>query len=133
MTCENKTILLVDDDVDFLAQMRVQLEAAGYQVITAAGRGEALDLLKSDDRKPDAAVVDLMMEEVDDGFALCHQIKRIDERIGVIMVTGVTSETGMAFDAATSEERSWVKADAVLAKPVRFEQLQRELGRVLEV
>jgi CheY-like chemotaxis protein len=133
MTCENKTILLVDDDVDFLAQMRVQLEAAGYQVITAAGRGEALDLLKSDDRKPDAAVVDLMMEEVDDGFALCHQIKRIDETIGVIMVTGVTSETGMAFDAATSEERSWVKADAVLAKPVRFEQLQRELGRVLEV
>ena len=41
----------------------------------------------------------------------------------VILVTAVASETGLDFDAATAEERGWIKADAVLDKPVRFEQL----------
>ncbi|MFP4355492.1 MAG: response regulator transcription factor [Phycisphaerae bacterium] len=132
MTDPNKTILLVDDDEDFLTQMQVQLTAAGYHVDTAGGRKEALERIE-DGNKYDLAIVDLMMQEVDDGFALCHQIKRIDPAIPVIMVTAVTAETGMAFDASTSEERSWVKADAVLAKPVRFEQLEREIGRLLEV
>ena len=127
----NKKILLVDDDVDFLHQMQVQLQAAGYDVTTADGREDALD--KLDAAGPDVAVVDLMMQEVDDGFALCHQLKRRRGDLPVIMVTAVTSETGMAFDASTSEERSWVKADAVLAKPVRLEQLQREIDRLLEV
>ncbi len=48
----------------------------------------------------------------------------------VVLVTAVTSETGLEFDAATDEERSWVKADALLAKPVRFEQLKREIERL---
>ena len=32
------TVLVVDDDPDFLQQMRLQLEAAGFQVVTADGR-----------------------------------------------------------------------------------------------
>ncbi len=38
----------------------------------------------------------------------------------------------MDFDAATDEERSWIKADAMLAKPIRFEQLKREIDRLLK-
>ena len=30
---------------------------------------------------------------------------------------------------ATDEERSWIQADALLAKPIRFEQLKREIDR----
>jgi hypothetical protein len=48
------------------------------------------------------------------------------------LVTAVTSETGLEFDAATEEERSWVKADAMLAKPLRFEQLLAELRQLLK-
>ena len=73
--------------------------------------------------RPDLAIVDLMMEYKDSGFALCYHIKKKDPSIPVILVTAVTSETGLEFDAATEEERSWVKADAMLAKPLRFEQL----------
>ena len=31
---------------------------------------------------------------------------------------------------ATEEERSWIKADALLAKPIRFEQLKAEIDRL---
>lgn len=126
-----KTILVVDDDVDFLTQQRLQLEAAGYKVLTAEGQNKANAILAT--TRPDLAIVDLMMENMDGGFTLCHEIKKKDASIPVILVTAVASETGMEFDAATEEERSWVKADAMLAKPVRFEQLRREMERLLNI
>ncbi len=124
----SKRILLVDDDPDYLLSMEMQLKGAGYDVVTAEGVAAAKDKLATE--RPDAAIVDLMMEETDGGFALCHHIKRQDDSIPVIMVTAVTSETGLDFSAASGGS-SWVKADAMLAKPVRFEQLQRELDRLL--
>jgi CheY-like chemotaxis protein len=77
------------------------------------------------------AVIDLMMEEMDAGFTLCREIKKTYPGCPVVICTGVANETGMAFDAATEEERAWVKADALLDKPVRFEQLQREIERLI--
>jgi len=129
MTTETKTILLVDDDEDFLFQEQVQLQALGYQVLLAHSRAEAERVLASN--TPDLAIVDLMMEETDAGFTLCYHIKKKHKAMPVILCTAVTSETGMEFDASTHEEQSWVKADAMLAKPVRFEQLKREIDRLM--
>jgi CheY-like chemotaxis protein len=126
----NKTILVVDDDVDFLTQHKLYLETLGYSVVTAQSQRQAEEFLKT--QRPDLAMVDLMMEHVDGGFALCYHIKKIDAAIPVILVTAVTSETGLEFDASTQEERSWVKADVMLAKPVRFDQLKREIERLLK-
>lgn len=129
MATDTKTVMLVDDDPDFLFQEKVQLEAAGFATVTASSVEEAEGVLA--EHKPDIAVVDVMMQNTDDGFVLCHKIKKVDASIPVILVTSVTSETGIDFDAATDEERSWVKADAFLAKPVRIEQLQKEIDRLL--
>lgn len=46
-------------------------------------------------------------------------------------MTSVTPETGLDFDAATEEERSWIKADVRLGKPVSFETVYREIQRLL--
>jgi CheY-like chemotaxis protein len=124
------TILVVDDDPDFLEQMKVQLEAAGFRVLPAGGEREAEAVLAREN--VDLAVVDLMLENADGGFSLCHHIKKRGPRTPVVLVTAVTAETGLEFDAATEEERSWVKADVFLAKPVRFEQLVREIHRLLK-
>ena len=125
----SKTILLADDDADFLEIEKTFLEAQGFQVLTAESEKQAEELLA---KSPvDLAIVDLMMEHVDGGFALCHHIKKKNPNIPVILVTAVASETALEFDAATQEERSWVKADSMLAKPVRFEQLRREIDRLL--
>jgi CheY-like chemotaxis protein len=125
-----KTVLLVDDDVDFLTQMELQLQAAGYRVLTAGSVGAAQEVL--DDCRPDVAVLDLMMENLDDGFVLAHRIKSGEQPMPVILVTAVTSETGFQFDTDSDEARSWIKADAMLNKPVRLEQLQREIKRLTE-
>jgi CheY-like chemotaxis protein len=64
---------------------------------------------------------------------LCHHIRKQDPSIPVILVTSVNSETGMDFDMATGEDREWIKADALLAKPIRFEQLLGEIDRLLAI
>lgn len=123
------TILIVDDDPDFRFQERVQLEACGFTVVEAETEPRAREILQNN--PPDLAIVDLMLEHMDDGFTLCHFIKSKCQNIPVIMVSAVTSETGIGFDASTREERSWIKADAFLTKPLRFEQLVREIKRLM--
>lgn len=125
-----KRILLVDDDPDFLYQLNLQLTEAGFDVTTAGSKQEADELLTKN--RPDLAIVDLMMEHLDAGFTLCHNIKKLDKAIPVIILTGVAHETGLDFNVTTDEEWSWVEADAILAKPIRFEQLQREIARLLK-
>jgi CheY-like chemotaxis protein len=122
-------ILLVDDDEDFLFQHRVQLENAGFAVTTANTRAAAEEQAAA--IIPDLAILDLMMEQHDDGFVLSHHLKRRFPRLPVILVTAVTSETGLVFDPASPAERAWIGADAVLAKPIRFEQLRQEIDRLL--
>jgi len=123
-------ILLVDDDEDFLYQHKIQLEHAGYRVTTATTRAEAEALAAV--VHPDLAILDLMMEQHDDGFVLSHHLKRLLPGLPVILVTAVTAETGLIFSPATGAERAWVGADALLAKPIRFEQLKREVERLLQ-
>lgn len=130
-TLTNKTVLLVDDDPDFLYQQRRQLEAVGLTVIAAENEKQAEEILAT--ARPDLAVVDLMMENVDGGFTLCYHIKKKDPTIPVILVTSVNNETGLHFDAADPEQQSWIKADAFLSKPIRFEQLKKEVDRLLGV
>jgi len=126
---KKRTVLLVDDDVDYLFQMKLQFENGGYSVVTAESSKSGMEELTR--VKPDIAVIDLMMEDTDSGFTLAHKIKSLDTNIPVIMVTAVTSETGILLDKASSGSRDWIKADAVLAKPVRFEQLKREIEKLL--
>ncbi len=121
------SVLLVDDDVDFLLQMEVLLKANEFNVTTASSQKQAEEALNV--IHPDIAVVDLMMEHADGGFALCYHIKKRFPGTPVIIVTAVSSETGIEFDASTQEEKSWVRADAMLTKPVRLEQLLAEIDR----
>jgi CheY-like chemotaxis protein len=59
-------------------------------------------------------------------------MKRIYPDMPVIILTAVTAATGLDFHARSDEARSWVKADALLDKPVRFEQLKEEVQRLLQ-
>jgi CheY-like chemotaxis protein len=128
MTTTGKKVLLVDDDDDFLMQHKLLLEAEGYAVAPAGGRRQAEALFAAE--RPDIAVIDVMMEEADGGFILAHHIKQHNPNCPVIMVTSVSYETGIEFTVAPKEVNSWIKADAILAKPVSAEQLIGEIKRL---
>ncbi len=124
-----KRILVVDDDPDITEQLSLLLTGEGYEVKAAGGQEEAEQVLMT--FRPDVAVVDLIMEEHDSGFILCHEIKKLYPGTPVVLLTSVKAATGISFAAATPEQQSWVKADRLLDKPVRAEQLKNELQRLL--
>ena len=126
---DTKKILVADDDPDVVEQLSLLLTAQGYEVHAAGGQKEAEELLLS--VRPDLAIIDLMMEEMDSGFVLCHNLKRLYPETPVILLTAVTAATGLSFDVRSPEAQAWVKADKILDKPVRPEQLRAEVRRLL--
>ena len=114
-----KKILIVDDDPDLLDQLELELKKDQYDVVQAGSQVEAEDTLLK--LKPDLAVIDLMMEEMDSGFVLCREIKKMYPGTPVIILTAVTATTGMSFSARSPEERAWINADLMIDKPARHE------------
>ncbi|MBN1656104.1 MAG: response regulator [Deltaproteobacteria bacterium] len=125
----SKKVLVVEDDPDCLDQVSLLLERAGFEVIRAQGRAQGEEALMR--TRPDLAVLDLMMEEMDSGFVLCHEIKRLYPNTPVIVLTAVGSETGMDFKTTAGDAQSWIKAEVMLDKPVRPEQLDAAIKKLL--
>lgn len=131
MASARKTILIVDDDADYLFQLKFQVEKMGFDVVTAESQREAENILKN--IKPDLAILDLMMENEDSGFILSYKLKRMYPDIPVIIATAVSAETGMSFGISSEQERQWIKADLYLEKGIRPDQLHREILKLLKV
>jgi DNA-binding response OmpR family regulator len=124
-----KKILIVDDDPDILDQVTLILSKDGYDVETADSTADAEEKLLS--RQPDLAILDLMMDERDAGFVLCHRIKKLYPATPVIMMTAVKAATGMSFAADSAKQKGWIKVDQLLDKPVRPETLRATVKRLL--
>ena len=129
--CTKKTkILLVDDDIDIRNQMELWLSEAGYEVISAGTQSEAEKIMEK--IAFDAAVLDLMLEYKDSGFVLAYKIKKQNPNTPVFIVTAANKETGLNFSVNDGFERTWIKADAVLNKGIRPEQLAGLIKTALE-
>lgn len=128
---DRKNILVVDDDIDILEQVGFVLASEGWNIIRAQGQKEGEEALLT--TVPDLAVLDLMMENMDSGFVLCHHVKRLYPDTPVILLTAVKAQTGLDFHPQSDEAASWVKADVVLDKPVRPEQLKAEARRLMKI
>ena len=71
-TTGRQRILIVDDDPRIVRFIRVKLTASGYQVFTAAGGEEALDVVR--DSRPDIMILDIIMPGMD-GFKVLQQVR----------------------------------------------------------
>ena len=130
MRAGNVTILIVDDDQDYLYQLQIKIQNFGYQTITAESQKEAEELIEK--VKPDLAILDLMMENEDSGFILCYKMKKKYPDLPIIIASGVTAETGISFDINDENNRKWTKADCFLDKGIRTEKLKEAIDRLLE-
>lgn len=126
-----KTILIVDDDPDYMFQMKMKVEIFGFEVVTADSQREAEKIIET--FRPDLAIFDLMMENEDSGFILSYKIKKKYPDVPVILATAVTAETGMSFDLNEENHNSWIKADLLLDKGIRTDQLEMEIKKLLKL
>ncbi|NQU43772.1 response regulator [bacterium] len=113
------TILYIDDDQDYLDNMRMILEANGYQMQEALSAEEGLRVFK--ECKPDLVIVDLMMEEVDAGTSFVKEIKAMGANVPIFMLSSVGQEL--------SQEVSYTDLglDGVFQKPINPTTLLKTL------
>jgi DNA-binding NtrC family response regulator len=77
-------VLLIDDEQDFLDVMSVEMQAWGYEVVTALDGKAAMDILKKEN--PDTVIIDYLMPEMD-GITLLKEIRTVNKDIPAIMFT----------------------------------------------
>ena len=117
---KQKTILVIEDDLDVLSVIVKHLEHAGYQVITAIDGLEGLKQLKSGGY--DLVLTDIVMPYVS-GTGVVTALKEQNPKIPVIAMTGYGQEP-----ETVAMER---KADLVLSKPVKMSHLKKHILKLL--
>jgi len=82
-------IMVVDDDASVSSLIKDFFTKKGYEVITADNGQEALD--KFSKERPLIILLDVRLTGMD-GLLILKRIREIDDKVGVIMVTGVKDE-----------------------------------------
>jgi sugar-specific transcriptional regulator TrmB len=113
---KQSTILVVDDDPDAVNIFADYLEIKGVSTVERCTDGKkAIEIFKK--IRPDAVFLDIMMPDFD-GFYVLEQIRKIDPKAKIIMVTADKS-------SATNKKLHKVKPTDVIYKPYDIEQITR--------
>lgn len=107
-----KRVLVVDDEPQILRVLRRNLEARGYEVMTATDGEEALDLAA--EKEPDVVLLDLIMPRTD-GLTFIRRFREWSQT--PIIVLSVRGEE------ATKVEALDLGADDYVTKPFGLQEL----------
>jgi len=105
-------ILIVDDDPDMVEAGRIVLEREGHTVESASNIVDGLKVLEESD--PDLLILDVMMEESDDGLLFARQVRRRGHNLPILMLTSVNRAMGLNID----KDEEIVPVDEFVEKPV---------------
>jgi DNA-binding response OmpR family regulator len=104
-------IAIIDDDPDIVEAISTLLSSKKYEVVTASHVDTALALVDSE--KPDLILLDVMMDEPDDGFYLANKFRQKGIKTPVILLTSVSKALGFNFGAGQT-----LPIDDFIEKPV---------------
>jgi len=127
MVHEFNTVLIIDDERDTLALLRLALKSAQYQVLIAASWGEVGERIKEiyqAGRDIDVIVLDLMMPDRS-GFDILSSLD--DELYPMPHVVILTAVTGFAKQVKARE----LGASRYLTKPTTPKKLIETIEAVL--
>jgi two-component system, OmpR family, alkaline phosphatase synthesis response regulator PhoP len=124
-----KTVLIIDDDRDFVTAIESLLQYSGYQVRSAFDGREGLRLAKT--IQPDLILLDVMMTERTEGFFMLQEARRIPElsQTPVIVISSIYADQPIF---RVSPEAGWLPANLFLPKPVDPARLLAEVRRLTE-
>ena len=108
-----QTILIVEDEKRVADLLKIGLEENGYQTMVAYDGAMGLRLFQSNVFQ--LVISDIILPKLD-GFELCREIRKLNEKIPVLMMTALGSADDKldGFDAG---------ADDYMVKPFDFREL----------
>ena len=116
-------VLIADDDADILSLVKAVLERSGHEVVAASDGAEALASVRA--RKPDLAVLDIAMPEVD-GLEVLRRLRAdpTTSELPVVLLSARAQE-------ADVERGFAIGASAYLKKPFSPRELSEHVAELL--
>lgn len=110
------TIIIVDDNQDYLFTMKTFLTRNGFAVETASDGTSGMELIRK--LHPDLIMLDVMMETTFSGFEVCRQVRQDPDlkETPIFGISGMADELGIKFDKYGDAE--YFSPDAFFDKPV---------------
>ena len=118
-------IAVIDDDPDIREASTLVLNAKGYEVISASNPKDGYDIVKQNN--PNLIILDVMMDEPDDGFFLAQRFRRDGVKTPILMYTSVSKTVGMDFGKS-----DMVPVDDFVEKPITPDLLIQKVEALLK-
>jgi len=120
---KRKKILIVDDEEDILIHLSNILRRANYEIYSAPGGKEAIDLVKN--INPDLVILDIFMPDID-GSSVAAVLSEDSNTASIptIFLTGIITKKEEALQKRMSGKHF------VMAKPVKKEELLETINEI---
>jgi two-component system response regulator MprA len=118
-------ILIVDDDPDITFAAGLFLRKAQHEVRTASSREDGMKAIEEE--HPDLIILDIMMEQADDGIAMAQELRRRGCETPILMLTSVGKVTGFSY----GEDQEMVPVNAFFEKPIQPDVLVKKVNELL--
>ncbi len=118
-------ILVVDDDPDIVEATTVVLEGQGHEVVSADNRSDGMTAVQ--EKAPDLLILDVMMEQPDDGIAMAQALRRQGCKKPILMLSAVGKVTGMDY----GKDSELIPVDDYVEKPVDPAVLVEKINALL--
>jgi nitrogen-specific signal transduction histidine kinase/CheY-like chemotaxis protein len=119
-----ETLMIVDDEPDFLDVGREMLEILGYTVIAASGSDEAIQLFSSDPGAVRLVILDMIMPGPPIG-EIIRRLREIDGSVPVLLASGYSQD-------AEAVRRSLKMCNGFIQKPFRMVALSRKIREIFQ-
>jgi DNA-binding response OmpR family regulator len=117
-------IAIIDDDPDILDASSLVLTSKGHEVITANNPDDGYKIVV--ENSPDLIILDVMMNEPDDGFFLAQKFRKNNITTPIIMYTSISKTIGMDYGV-----NEMVPVDEYVEKPISPAQLIQKVEKLL--
>lgn len=127
-------ILVIDDDPDIVAGVKMVLESAGHEVLSAPSGKEGLEQIKQN--TPDLIILDVMMESHTEGFELALKLHSPDpasewkrfKGLPILMLTAIHSTTPLRYEP----DIDYLPVELFVDKPIDPDDLIGKVNWILE-
>jgi len=130
MTSGQETVLIVDDDPDFVEALSFFLEANSFRILRARDGKEGLKVAKME--RPDLIIMDIVMSERSEGFFTVQEIRRTPE-LKTVPIFVLSSLYSQVADFRIHPDSGWLAHDEFFSKPVDMpvllEKIRQRLSR----
>ena len=118
-------VLIVDDDPEIVDSVSLVLQAEGFAVASATSREDGMKQV--DKEKPDLIILDVMMEQPDDGFVVAQDLRHRGVKTPIIILSSIGAVTGYKF----GRDSEVAPVDDFVSKPIAPKDLVAKVKKFL--